>query len=122
MEVETSFGFSFEFSLFGLGSFVDKYKMMATGAEKEKLDLNKVDVEVVADERQARPPPEPPPWSASKSRVWKKMSVFYFNSVFIQFVFFCRIVCCLVLFWYLIFRLFPVCKTLILDMGMRGIW
>ncbi|CAH9080630.1 unnamed protein product [Cuscuta epithymum] len=115
MEVETSFGFSFEFSLFGLGSFVDKYKMMATGAEKEKLDLNKADVEVVADERRARPPPEPPPWSASKSRVWKKMSVFYFNSVFLSVCVFLSKCMLFGPFWYLIFRLFPVCKTLILK-------
>ncbi|CAH9129173.1 unnamed protein product [Cuscuta epithymum] len=81
MEVELSFGYSFEFSLFGLESFVDKYKTMEISAEEEELDLNKADVEVVVDERWARRPPEPPPWSASKSRVWKKMDEFIFNFV-----------------------------------------
>ncbi|CAH9117296.1 unnamed protein product, partial [Cuscuta epithymum] len=54
---------------------------MAIGAEEEEPDLDEADVEVVTDERRARPPPEPLPWSASKSRVWKKMSELYFNSV-----------------------------------------
>ncbi|CAH9053246.1 unnamed protein product [Cuscuta epithymum] len=36
---------------------------------------------IEAGEWQARPPPEPPPWSARGSRVWKKMSEFCFNSI-----------------------------------------
>ncbi|CAH9143432.1 unnamed protein product [Cuscuta epithymum] len=110
MEVETSFGFSFEFSLFGMGSFVDK----------EELDLNKADVEVVADERRARPPPEPPPWtawSASKSRVWKKMSDFYFNFVLSSLCFSVKLYVVWSCFGICFFVYFPVCKTLILDMG-----
>ncbi|CAH9133118.1 unnamed protein product [Cuscuta epithymum] len=64
-----------------MDSFVDKYKKMTIGAEEEELDLNEADVKVVAHERRARPPPEPPPWSASKSRIWKKMDELYFNSI-----------------------------------------
>ncbi|CAH9083169.1 unnamed protein product [Cuscuta epithymum] len=116
MEVETSFGYSFEFSLFGLESFVDKYKTMEIGAEEEELDLNKADVEIVADERRTRLPPEPPPWSARKSRVWKKMDEFVFNFILLDLCFsvelfvvwFCFVLC---------FCFPPVGKTLILDMG-----
>ncbi|CAH9145509.1 unnamed protein product [Cuscuta epithymum] len=61
---------------------------MAIGAEEEELDLNKIDVEVVGDERRARPPPESPSWSANKSRVWKKMGEFYFNFVLFSLCFF----------------------------------
>ncbi|CAH9059783.1 unnamed protein product, partial [Cuscuta europaea] len=57
------------------------YKKVTIGAEEEELDLDEADVESVADERRARPPPEPPPWSASKSRVWKKMGELYFNCI-----------------------------------------
>ncbi|CAH9115512.1 unnamed protein product [Cuscuta epithymum] len=66
---------------FYMDSFVDKYKKMTIGAEEEELDLNEADVKVVAHERRARPPPDPPPWSASKSRIWKKMDELYFNSI-----------------------------------------
>ncbi|CAH9117390.1 unnamed protein product [Cuscuta europaea] len=54
---------------------------MEIGVEEENLDLDEADVEGVADERRARPPPEPRPWSASKSRVWKKMGELYFNCI-----------------------------------------
>ncbi|CAH9130645.1 unnamed protein product [Cuscuta epithymum] len=36
---------------------------------------------IEADERRARPPPEPPPWNVRESRVWKKMNEFSFNFV-----------------------------------------
>ncbi|CAH9088847.1 unnamed protein product, partial [Cuscuta epithymum] len=50
---------------------------------------------IEADERRARPPPEPPPWSASESRVWKKMK----NYVLILFYSVCVFHLNCMLFW-----------------------
>ncbi|CAH9070152.1 unnamed protein product [Cuscuta epithymum] len=68
-----------------------------------------------AAERRARPPPEPPPWSASKSRV-----IVWFGNLGQRIYFICFIFsfsdylfCCVPSFGFDI----PVCKTLILDVG-----
>ncbi|CAH9073909.1 unnamed protein product, partial [Cuscuta epithymum] len=69
------------------------------------------DGEVVASERRARPPLEPPPWSASKSRVLKKI-------YFIGFV--CSFSDCYVCLAICFLFIVPVCKTLVLDVGDEG--
>ncbi|CAH9093286.1 unnamed protein product [Cuscuta epithymum] len=51
------------------------------GASKEDIVIQYKGMTIEVDEGRARPPPEPPPWSASKSRVWKKMGELCFNSI-----------------------------------------
>ncbi|CAH9099782.1 unnamed protein product [Cuscuta europaea] len=77
------------------------YKKMAIGVEEQELDLVEADVERVADERQARPPPESPSWSESKSRVWKKMSELYFNCILFSLCFSVGLHVVLVVFFFL---------------------
>ncbi|CAH9121786.1 unnamed protein product [Cuscuta epithymum] len=51
------------------------------GLSKEDIVIQYKSMTIEAVERRARPPPEPPSWSASKPRVWKKMGELCFNSV-----------------------------------------
>ncbi|CAH9123103.1 unnamed protein product, partial [Cuscuta epithymum] len=51
------------------------------GMSKEDIVIQYKSMTIEADERRARPPPEPLPWSASKARVWKKICELCFNYV-----------------------------------------
>ncbi|CAH9129305.1 unnamed protein product, partial [Cuscuta epithymum] len=104
MEVETSSKNSFGFSLFGLESFVDKYKTMT------------------------RPPPEPPPWSCSinppKMLVegWRPLVRGIFRVCWLRhecflLCFVCYFNNCCFCYGFCFFVYFPVCKTLYLDIG-----
>ncbi|CAH9141412.1 unnamed protein product [Cuscuta epithymum] len=117
-----------------LESFVYKYKNIAIGMEEEDLDFNTEDVPVgksspgflvvgviltiEADEWRVCPPPEPPPWSASKVKnVWVLVWIGGLGQSFklICFLFLhSDILCCCVTFFVVVV---PFCKTIDLDMG-----
>ncbi|CAH9093279.1 unnamed protein product [Cuscuta europaea] len=51
------------------------------GISKEDIVNQYKSMTIEMDERQARPPPEPPPWSARESKVWKKINEICLDSV-----------------------------------------
>ncbi|CAH9084521.1 unnamed protein product [Cuscuta europaea] len=101
---------------------------LAIGAEEEELDLDEADVECVADERRARPPSEPPPWSTTpkwiqfqRQKIWVLVQVNQFGRQI-------KLFSCIFLFpdysvcfGFCFVFVFPFRETIDLDMGNKGI-
>ncbi|CAH9080810.1 unnamed protein product, partial [Cuscuta epithymum] len=98
--------------------FVDRHKKMTIGKDSKLNVDDEVDGDLDATEKRAefpvvgvvitdRPPPEPPPWNAGESRVWKHLFNF---TVCLRFIFHDHTV-------YFSIDFFYYCKTFTLGVG-----